>query len=122
MAGGSVIFQGTPEEICMDGLYGYLSGRITIPVLNCAALQNSTLEGAHGNNLKDIDIRIGWYIYGCYRCFRLRQEHNGGNLYGALTRRLNRPWETRKIKGLQIWEGGKDHHEGARMDIFVFAG
>jgi excinuclease ABC subunit A len=64
LQGGYVIFQGTPEEILRspDSLTGlYLSGRksIAIPARRRPAGEKRILiEGAHANNLKDVDISI----------------------------------------------------------------
>lgn len=62
--GGEVVFQGTPEEACRSevSLTGaYLSGRkfIEIPKKRRrAAGRFIVLEGAHKNNLRNVDIRI----------------------------------------------------------------
>jgi excinuclease ABC subunit A len=64
LQGGDVVFQGTPEEILNspDSLTGlYLSGKksIAIPVKRRPAGEKRILiEGAHENNLKDVDISI----------------------------------------------------------------
>ena len=62
--GGEVVFQGTPEEICLSdqSLTGmYLSGRTSIAMPEKRrphAGRYILIEGAHEHNLKDIDIRI----------------------------------------------------------------
>ncbi len=69
--GGRVVFQGTPEEICNSNksLTGkYLSGRLSIPVPDRRRDINGRyiiLEGAHENNLKDIDIKIPVGVFTC---------------------------------------------------------
>jgi len=63
--GGRVVAQGTPEEVAAnpDSVTGrYLSGQLTIavpPVRRRAVKTRSiTVEGATGNNLKDVDARF----------------------------------------------------------------
>ena len=63
--GGRVVAQGTPEEVAAnpDSVTGrYLSGQLTLavpPVRRRAAKTRSiTVEGATGNNLKDVDARF----------------------------------------------------------------
>jgi len=69
--GGEVVFQGTPEEICKSerSLTGkYLSGMLSIPVPDRRRHvpdEFIILEGAHQNNLKDIDIKIPVGIFTC---------------------------------------------------------
>lgn len=97
IAGGAVIFQGTPEEICKDEnsiTGGYLSGRLAIPVpkKRRKAGRFIILEGAYEHNLKDIDIRIPVGVFtavtgvsGSGKSTMIVET-----LYGALTRQLNR--------------------------------
>jgi excinuclease ABC subunit A len=69
--GGEVVFQGTPEGICKSerSLTGkYLSGMLSIPVPDRRRHvpdEFIILEGAHQNNLKDIDIKIPVGIFTC---------------------------------------------------------
>ena len=62
--GGSVVFQGTPEEICQseESLTGlFLSGKRSIAVPERRRPHTGryiVIEGANEHNLKDIDIRI----------------------------------------------------------------
>jgi len=64
LQGGHVVFQGTPEEILHspDSLTGlYLSGkeRIAVPAKRRpAGARRILIEGAHANNLKNVDISI----------------------------------------------------------------
>ena len=97
IAGGAVIFQGTPEEICKDEnsiTGGYLSGRLAIPVpkKRRKAGRFIILEGAYEHNLKDIDIRIPVGVFtavtgvsGSGKSTMIVET-----LYGALARQLNR--------------------------------
>jgi excinuclease ABC subunit A len=69
--GGEVVFQGTPGEIYKSerSLTGkYLSGMLSIPVPDRRRNvpdEYIILEGAHQNNLKDIDIKIPVGIFTC---------------------------------------------------------
>lgn len=69
--GGEVVFQGTPGEIYKSerSLTGkYLSGMLSIPVPDRRRNvpdEFIILEGAHQNNLKDIDIKIPVGIFTC---------------------------------------------------------
>jgi len=63
LAGGKIVFSGTPEEILEDedSLTGrYLSGRLSIPVPEKRVSPRGyiTLVGATENNLKEIDVRF----------------------------------------------------------------
>jgi excinuclease ABC subunit A len=63
-AGGQLVAAGAPEEIASNAasLTGqYLSGRMTIPVPETRRSPNGksiSILGAHGNNLKNIDVAI----------------------------------------------------------------
>jgi excinuclease ABC subunit A len=63
-AGGQLVAAGAPEEIASNAasLTGqYLSGRMTIPVPEARRSPNGksiSILGAHGNNLKNIDVAI----------------------------------------------------------------
>ncbi|HLA28114.1 MAG TPA: excinuclease ABC subunit UvrA [Syntrophales bacterium] len=97
MAGGEVIFQGTPEEICKEERSltgGYLAGRLAIPVPNKRRKADRfiVLQGASEHNLKNIDIRIPIGVFtavtgvsGSGKSTMIIET-----LYAALTRKLNR--------------------------------
>jgi excinuclease ABC subunit A len=63
-AGGYLVASGAPEEVAANenSLTGqYLSGRVAIPVPETRRAQgdkNISILGAHGNNLKNIDVQI----------------------------------------------------------------
>ena len=69
--GGEVVFQGKPGEIYKSerSLTGkYLSGKLSIPVPDRRRQvpdEFIILEGAHQNNLKDIDIKIPVRVFTC---------------------------------------------------------
>jgi excinuclease ABC subunit A len=100
IAGGAVIFQGTPEEIykhesSVTG--GYLSGRLAIPVpiKRRKTSRFIILEGAYEHNLKDIDIKIPVGVFtavtgvsGSGKSTMVMET-----LYKALARQLNRQKE-----------------------------
>jgi len=97
VAGGEVIFQGTPEEIYADDnsvTGGYLSGRLTIPLPKKRRKSDRfiILEGAYEHNLKNIDIKIPVGVFtavtgvsGSGKSTMIVET-----LYGALARQLNR--------------------------------
>ncbi len=112
--GGRIIAEGTPEDViaCPDSLTGkYLSGSIRIPVP--AVRRQGTkprklhLEGATGNNLKDVsvDIPLGLFV-------AITGVSGGGKstlmidtIYSAIARRLNgarlNPAPHRELTGLE---------------------
>lgn len=72
MRGGSIIFEGTPEQLCHDAQSvtgAYLSGikSIPIPDVRRTAKNNQylTLKGACANNLKNVNIDIPLGTFTC---------------------------------------------------------
>jgi len=69
--GGSIVFEGTPQEICRSGDSAtgrYLSGEISIPVpekRKAPADRCITILGASENNLKNIDIKVPVGLFTC---------------------------------------------------------
>jgi len=97
IAGGEVIFQGTPEEMYKDEnsiTGGYLSGRLAIPVpkKRRTAGRFIILEGAYEHNLKDIDIKIPVGVFTAVTGVSGSGKSTMvvETLYGALARQLNR--------------------------------
>ena len=96
--GGKVVFQGTPEEICKSEKSltgGYLSGMLSIPVPDRRRRipdRFIVLEGAHENNLKDIDIEIPVGVFTCVTGVSGSGKSTMvvETLYKALARRLYR--------------------------------
>jgi len=97
IAGGEVIFQGTPEEMYKDEnsiTGGYLSGRLAIPVPKKRRIAGRfiILEGAYEHNLKDIDIKIPVGVFTAVTGVSGSGKSTMvvETLYGALARQLNR--------------------------------
>ncbi len=97
LAGGEVVFQGAPEEICRDESSltgGYLSGRLAIPVpaKRRASERFIVLEGACEHNLKDIDITIPVGVFTAVTGVSGSGKSTMvvETLYEALARQLNR--------------------------------
>ncbi|MFA4916117.1 MAG: excinuclease ABC subunit UvrA [Syntrophales bacterium] len=98
LAGGDVVFHGTPEEICRsdESLTGmYLSGRMSIPLpekRRPVPDRFIILEGACENNLKDIDIKIPLYLFTAVTGVSGSGKSTMviETLYKVLARRLNR--------------------------------
>ena len=69
--GGSIVFEGTPQEICRSGDSAtgrYLSGEISIPVpekRKAPADRCIAILGASENNLKNIDIKVPVGLFTC---------------------------------------------------------
>src|SRR5689334_9332415 len=112
-AGGRVIAEGTPEAVIAhpDSLTGaYLSGRRAIPVprvRNRPDEKRVVIEGARGNNLKEVDLDLPLGLFVC-----VTGVSGGGKstllidtLYKAVARRLNgaseAPAPFDKIEGLE---------------------
>ncbi|NBQ77883.1 MAG: excinuclease ABC subunit UvrA, partial [Betaproteobacteria bacterium] len=110
--GGSVIAQGSPQDICAhpDSLTGqYLSGRreIALPKARRAPSEAFIrVLGAHGNNLKQIDVDIPLGLLVCVTGVSGSGKSTLVNdtLYAAVARRLHQasaePAPHRAIEGL----------------------
>jgi len=98
LSGGSVVFQGTPDELIKDGtsLTGqYLAGLRTIPVPAIRRKGNGkaiVIEGAKENNLKEISVKIPLSTFTCVTGVSGSGKSSLINsiLYPALCRKLYR--------------------------------
>ena len=98
LSGGSVVFQGTPDELIKDGtsLTGqYLAGLRTIPVPALRRKGNGkaiVIEGAKENNLKEISVKIPLSTFTCVTGVSGSGKSSLINsiLYPALCRKLYR--------------------------------
>ncbi len=113
--GGRVVAEGTPETVQANPdsvTAGYLSGRLGIPLPGVRrpgrAGQFLAVEGARGNNLKDLTVRIPLGTFTC-----VTGVSGGGKstlvvetLYKALARRLmgarEHPAEHQAIRGVEF--------------------
>jgi len=97
MDGGTIVFQGTPEEICRstESLTGlYLSGQLSIPTPQKRRIPADRfvfLEGACEHNLKNIDIKIPVGLFTAVTGVSGSGKSTMviETLYKALARRLN---------------------------------